>query len=398
MKTDKPDACTIITTQGKVQYSRYKLRPTNKEERQLLEDMTGIRSVVPLDDYLGITQLPFRMSIRAMLEVAFWAQNQCSYQRAKDILAKNGMIVNDETIRLVTNYVGNYVFKNDCKKAEEIYIDYSKCKLDFPLNLDGVLYIQTDGAALNTRTKNAEGSTWRENKLGEVFSSNNIRFWTDKHGNRQHRILKREYISFLGKVDDFKWHLLSCAVRGGYGKFKKTVLLSDGATWIRNMTEEIFPDAQQILDFYHLCENVNTFAKILFGNDESRYKPWAKDVCDTLKKSGYQKVLNDIKSTKDVKLDNCSVNLYAYISNNINNIDYATYIENGYFIGSGAIESGNKLILQQRLKQAGMRWNVDTAQPILTLKTKQESGLWEIDVVTPFIDHCYSLIKKVTYK
>ena len=143
---------------------------------------------------------------------------------------------------------------------------------------------------------------------------------------------------------------------------------------------------------YHLCENVNTFAKNIFGNDESRYKPWAKDVCDTLKKSGYKMVLNDLKNIKDVKFDNCSVNLYAYISNNVNNIDYATYIENGYFIGSGAIESGNKLILQQRLKQAGMRWNVDTAQPMLTLKTKQESGLWEDDVVNPFIDHCYSLI------
>ena len=155
-----------------------------------------------------------------MLEVAFRAQNQCSYQRTKDILKKNGMIIDDETIRSVTNYVGRFVFKNDCKKAEEIFINYNQCRLDYPLNLDGILYIQTDGAALNTRIKNAEGSTWRENKLGEVFSSNNIHFWTDKHGNRQHRILKREYISYLGKVDEFKWHLLSCAVRGGYGKFK----------------------------------------------------------------------------------------------------------------------------------------------------------------------------------
>ncbi|MDR0684516.1 MAG: hypothetical protein LBF83_05255 [Spirochaetaceae bacterium] len=32
--------------------------------------------------------------------------------------------------------------------------------------------------------------------------------------------------------------------------------MSDGAAWIRNMVEELFPDAQQILDFFHLCENV----------------------------------------------------------------------------------------------------------------------------------------------
>ncbi|MCL1918127.1 MAG: OmpA family protein, partial [Peptococcaceae bacterium] len=59
-------------------------------------------------------------------------------------------------------------------------------------------------------------------------------------------------------------------------------------------------------------------------------------------------------------------------------------IAKGYFIGSGAIESGNKIVLQQRLKQASMRWNVSSAQPMLTLKTKCESNLWEKDAVIPF--------------
>ena len=72
---------------------------------------------------------------------------------------------------------------------------------------------------------------------------------------------------------------------------------------------------------------------------------------------------------------------YQYIENNINNIDYAKYQQKGYFIGSGAIESGNRLVLQQRLKQPGMRWNEYTAQPLLTLRAKFESGLWEKDVV-----------------
>jgi len=64
---------------------------------------------------------------------------------------------------------------------------------------------------------------------------------------------------------------------------------------------------------------------------------------------------------------------------------YAAYEQKGYFIGSGAIESGNKIILQDRLKRAGMRWNTQTAQAMLTLKTKSESGLWYHDVEIPFI-------------
>jgi hypothetical protein len=323
------------------------------------------------------------MSVKAMLEVAFWAQNQCSYQRAEEILRRNGMTVNDTTVREVANYVGNYVFKRDSIRAEETMDMYNKCKIPFVQDREGVLYIETDGAALNTRQKDENGSTWRENKLGEVFSSDNIRWWTDKHGKRQHVLKRKEYTSYIGSVEVFKKHLLACAIRNGYGSYKETVLLSDGATWIRNAKEELFPNAQQILDYYHLCENVNDYAKCLFNMDESRYTPWAEQICAALKAGKYKEVLQELR--KPGKKGKAShVNLYGYIENNSNNIDYPTYIDKGYFIGSGAIESGNKIVLQQRLKQAGMRWNVSGAQPLLTLKTKWESNLWQEDVVVPF--------------
>lgn len=361
------------------------LRPTSKEQREELERRTGSKSVVPLDDWLGVSRLPFRMSIKAMLEVAFWAQNQCSYQRAEEIFKRNGMTVNDTTIREVANYVGKYVFERDCKRAEETMASYNKCEIAFPRDRNGVLYIETDGATLNTRQKDENGSSWRENKLGEVFSSDCIRWWTDKHGKPQHTLTHKEYVSYIGPAEDFKKHLLACAIRNGYGSYKETVLLSDGATWIRNMKEELFPDAQQILDFYHLCENVNDYAKSIFNMDESRYRPWAEHICTSLKDGKYKDVLKELGTSRRKKKTSASiVDLYGYIENNSNNLDYPQYISKGYFIGSGAIESGNKIVLQQRLKQAGMRWNVSSAQPLLTLKAKCESNLWDKDVVVPF--------------
>ena len=371
-------------------YSRYTLIPEGIENKNKLFKLNGLKSVVPLDSYFGLAGLPFKITPSAMLKIAYWAQNQSSYQRAESAVAEVMHIkMNDDTIRLITNHVGNIVFSNDCKKADESFAALKNGKLHFPSNIDGVVYIQTDGAALNTRAKNEAGSTWRENKLGEVFSSKDIHFWTDKKGRRQHQITKKEYVSFIGAVSDFKKHLLACALRGGYGRFKKAVILSDGATWIRNMAEEIFPDAQQILDFYHLCENVNTYAKQMFNMDESKYKPWAKNICDCLRASQYQHVLYELETLKNKKLKGCTVNLYGYISNNIKNIDYATYEKNGYFIGSGAIESGNKIILQDRLKRAGMRWNTATAQAMLTLRTKAESNRWFLDVEKPFLFNCF---------
>ncbi|MCL2147715.1 MAG: hypothetical protein FWH52_07910, partial [Synergistaceae bacterium] len=232
--------------------------------------------------------------------------------------------------------------------------------------------------------------SWRENKLGEVFTSKDIRYWTNHKGERQHQIMRKEYISYVGAATEFKKHLLACAVRNGYGQFKETVVLSDGATWIRNMVGELFPDAQQILDFFHLCENVYAYAKVLFNMDASKYTPWAKRICAQLKASEYKLVLQELYPDKDEKPNGCFVNLYGYISNNIKNIDYAKYEKKGYFIGNGAIEIGNKLILQDRLKRAGMRWNTITAQAMLTLRTKAESNIWFRDVEQPFLSQCFS--------
>jgi hypothetical protein len=379
-----------LTLYGKLTFSRYVLRPDGKDNLDRLIASEGVKSVAPLDCFLGVARLPFKITVDMMLRLAYWAQNQCSYQAAEKTVGDiDGIYVNDDTIRLVANHIGELVFNEDRRRAEEAYSLLSAGKMPYSRDKNGILYIEADGAALNTRHKDGNDSTWRENKLGVVFSSDNIHEWTDKRGDRQHKIQKREYTSYIGNASEFKKHLLACAVRNGYGQYKETVLISDGATWIRNMREELFPDAQQILDYFHLCENVHTFSKHIFGMDEAKYRPWANDICTALKKSEAKLVLNDIKSYAGKAAGPSPVNLYVYISNNINNIDYAGYEQKGYFIGSGAIESANKIVLQRRLKQAGMRWNTESAQYLLTLTSKCSSGLWFRDV-SCFIRNLYS--------
>ena len=308
---------------------------------------------------------------------------QSSYQEAEEsILRAHQLKINDDTIRQVTNYIGNIVFQEDCRNAEEAFNKLNQGKLCFPAKKKkGILYIEVDGAALNTRSKDESGSSWRENKLGIVFSSDNIHTWTNQRGENQRQILKREYVAYIGSVSEFKKHLLSCALKNGYGIYERTVMISDGATWIRNMREELFPDTRQILDYYHLGENVNTYAKHLFGMEPSQYSKWADEICTLLKASQYNEVLEELKGRK--KPIHCPVDLYGYIQNNVGSIDYAQYQKEGLFIGSGAIESGNKSVLQQRLKQAGMRWNPKTAQYLLTLRSKYKSRLWVQEVEIP---------------
>ena len=354
------------------------LRPADPESRKKLFSNFGVKSIAPLDSYLGIDGLPCKMSIDMMLKCAFWAQNQCSYQLAEETMRKVfGYTVNDDTIRQVTNFVGSLIFREDCRLADTTWALLESGKMEFPYDRKGTLYLEIDGAALNTRVEDDNGSTWRENKLGIAFSSDNIYSWTDGAGQRHHQIRKREYISYIGSASEFKKHILACAVRNGYGRYQQTVILSDGAQWIANMVQEVFPDAQHILDLFHLKENVYNFAKAKFKQDATGYVPWSERICGLLENGNWATVLKELDPEE--KYD-ASVNLYRYIDTHKAHINYPQYRESGWFVGSGAIESGNKVVLQKRMKQAGMRWNPETAQYLVTLCSKKESGCWERNV------------------
>ena len=385
MRTHRRAERLIYTLHGVLRYCRTILIPVDAKSSTVLWDAMHTKSISPLDDALGISRLPFKMSPALMLRCAYWSQNQCSYQAAENVMWDTyHMKINDDTMRYVTNHIGRIVFEEDCRRTNELFQKFDHGNLTFPSYKKGVLYIEADGAALNTRHKNDEGSTWRENKLGVVYSSDHIHYWTNKRGEREHHIEKREYVSYVGSAAEFGRHLYRCAVENGYGTYQNTVILSDGAAWIANMAETLFPDAQHILDLFHLKENVYDFGRNKFGMDESRYVPWAERISDLLEKGMAEKVLEELDPEE--KYANC-VNLHHYISEHRGHINYPEYKAKGYFCGSGAVESGNKIVLQKRLKQAGMRWEPQTAQYLLTLKAKYESGRWERDVVAFIKQH-----------
>ena len=131
-----------MTTLGKMSYSRYVLIPKNAENRELLHQLLGVKSIVPMDSYLGLSGLPFKITPAAMLKIAYWAQNQSSYQRAEDAISDALHVdIGDDTIRQVTNFVGDMIFKNDCAKADEAFRALSTGKLKYEQTRSGVVYI-----------------------------------------------------------------------------------------------------------------------------------------------------------------------------------------------------------------------------------------------------------------
>jgi hypothetical protein len=69
--------------------------------------------------------------------------------------------------------------------------------------------------------------------------------------------------------------------------------------------------------------------------------------------------------------------LLHYFEENRNRLGYAEALKRNLPIGSGVVESAGRHIVQQRLKQSGMRWSIPGAQAILNLRTRHRNGQFE---------------------
>jgi hypothetical protein len=368
----------IQTTSGKLNIDRTFYRPAiniKDEDGKVIFTMPG-KPTALLDAYLNIENLPFKMTERMMSETADWGESCASYEAAaKKMKEKCGYELSSEHIREVTDYVGGRFFEKDKENAKDI--DKNLLNTPYTHNKKGILYIMIDGAAINTRVTDENGSTWRENKLGLIFNSNDLIKRKGKNASKDeihYHIKKKDFCTYLGGVDEFKKHLYACALRNGYGEYETTVIVSDGAAWIRNMAAELFPDAVQILDLFHLEENIFNFGKYLFNNNAEKYTPWAKSLISLAENSRTDELLEQLRKYEFVKLPAGTVNIYNYVYNNREKIDYVGYRAKGYYVGSGPIESANKTVLQRRCKQAGMRWNCSSGQNMLTLCARAAAG------------------------
>ena len=85
--------------------------------------------------------------------------------------------------------------------------------------------------------------------------------------------------------------------------------------------------------------------------------------------NGYNLIVKELKKYQGLQIPIEICNLQVYLENNKDKINYLFYEHNGWFVGSGAIESSNKTVVQQRLKQAGMRWGTNGGNYIIAIKT-----------------------------
>jgi len=269
--------------------------------------------------------------------------------------------VSDSTIYRMTDDIGSQIGP---------IIDDSETRKEIKAESAEKIYVQCDGSMLLTRE---EG--WKEVKLGRIFKSSSI---LPQDTNRQW-IRESEYVAHLGHHKQFE-DLMSQIIDEPYRKKNdQIVFVGDGARWQWSWVEAEYPGAIQVLDFYHAMEHIGKYVMALI-KDKKRGDLEVKKIGGILKRKGIDTVMRYLSNIpRSHKAGNEAYEkLSTYIANNRSKMDYPRYIKENLLIGSGAIESAHRTVLQRRLKQSGQRWSKRGMTNMIKLRSAKMSGYWNL--------------------
>ena len=369
---------------GRISLSRTALVPTTSVDAEKLSKM-GIEGLIfPLDEALGLGRQPFKLTVAAMLEIAKESARLGSFSKAGQALKETGMLqVISNTTRRVTNVIGNLVFQNDVRRAEAVFDARQAGRLELPrAKLCHFLCLVVAGDILPIRQETQElDTTYLENRLAMVFSSDNRTCLESSGGIGWEGIIKKEFASLIGDGADFGKLLFAMALRNGYGYYKETVILFDNSAWIRDIKNLFFPEAVLILDFNNFKNIILNFVIQMYKCDKSTCLEWVEQVVDFFKIYGPSEAIKQLK--KILKHNNSPEydNLLEYLHTNKEIIDYHYYLAKGFPICNDAVDCMEEATFTQRLKNWTNRWTLELGQAMSTLAAKLASGLWETDVV-----------------
>jgi len=155
-------------------------------------------------------------------------------------------------------------------------------------------------------------------------------------------------------------------------------VVCDGASWIWKHVESLFPNARQVLDYYHCKEYLHKVAKAQYDSPE-RALEWVEATLTRLYLGKVGWVLGGLRrmqpsSEEALKaMDNCWVYLHAHRGRT----PYGKLRRGGYPIGSGGIESSNKFICHGRLKRSGAWWYEGNSNEMLALRCAKYNGTFD---------------------
>lgn len=137
----------------------------------------------------------------------------------------------------------------------------------------------------------------------------------------------------------------------------------------------------RILDFPHALEHLGAVAQAVFGPGTDAASAWLGDQASALRHGRERAVLAELTTQaatpgQDAETHQLLDRTHAYLASRRAQIRYQAFAAAGYPIGSGCVESANKLVVETRLKGAGMHWARANVNPMLALRTLIANDRW----------------------
>lgn len=155
----------------------------------------------------------------------------------------------------------------------------------------------------------------------------------------------------------------------------------DGAEWEQAFIDHHRPDAVRILDFPHAVGYLADVAQAVWTDDSARQAAWLDEQRRELQGGDPQRVFARLRAVQASQApggpawETIATSL-GYLEKRQAQVQYAAFAAAGYPLGSGAVESANKLVVEARLKGAGRHWAPAHVSPMAALRTIACSDRW----------------------
>jgi hypothetical protein len=186
------------------------------------------------------------------------------------------------------------------------------------------------------------------------------------------------YFSRRADADTFGRLALIETQRRGTESAGRVAAVTDGAEWVQGFIDQQRPDAVRILDFPHAAQRLAPIAQAVWGTAAATATAWVSERAKQLKEHGPADLLEEIEALGQAHPEAEGLAEHAgYLQKRAAQMQYPAYRAQGLPIGSGPVESANKLVVEARLKGAGMHWERTHVDPMLALRNAVCNDRWE---------------------
>ena len=330
----------------------------------------------PRDRHLGIENTSLSPALTRMTGTV---GAMVSFQEGSELLQElAGVIVDAKQVERTAEALGQEIAEDERHHSESLDT----------LPLPKTLYLGIDGTGIPLRAeeltgasgKREGGAKTREVKLCTVWSAESLDTAgtpiRDEGSITYSAAIESARIPDIAKERSaFAQRVWRESQRRRFTQAERTATLGDGAPWIWNLVEELFPGAIQIVDRFHAKQHLSELSKALYGLTSSRGVQWAKRRHEELDRGQFRALLAALR--RQVARSEDARRCLHYFQSNRERMRYPEFHAHGLCTSTGVVEAGCKVAIGTRLKRAGMHWTVCGSNAIIALRCSKLSGRFQ---------------------